>query len=97
MRDRTFGKESHVRHNGLDLPDVADSGPREKDAIMERGAGEMRLLKLEALYEEMRDWACARYDADVVQRSVEALDPNSQRFVLSEAYARTQVRLTGVN
>jgi hypothetical protein len=61
---------------------------------VERGAREMRLLKLEALYEEMQDWARARYDA---QRSVEALDPNSQLFVLSEAYARTQVRITGVN
>ena len=64
---------------------------------MEDSSGEKRLLKLEALYEEMRDWACARYDADVVQRSVEALDSDSQLFVLSEAYARTQVRLTGVN
>lgn len=57
----------------------------------------MRSRKLDALYEEMRDWACARYDAEVVQRSVQALDPDSQLFILSEAYARTQVRLTGVN
>lgn len=57
----------------------------------------MRSRKLDALYEEMRDWACARYDPEVVQRSVQALDPGSELFVLSEAYARTQVRLTGVN
>ena len=67
------------------------------DAILEGDSKKMRLLQLEALYDEMRDWARARYDASVVQRSVEALDLDCQLFIRSEAYARTQVRLTGVN
>ncbi len=57
----------------------------------------MRLARLADLYEDIWKWGRSQYDDDVVKRKVDAIDPNSRLFIAGEAYAKTQVRLTGIN
>ena len=45
----------------------------------------------------MWEWANTKYDRHLVKRKVEAVDPDSRLFIVGEAYARSQVRLTGIN
>lgn len=58
---------------------------------------ETRLAKLAELYDEIWDWAHNKYDRHLVKRKVEAVDPSSRLFVVGEAHAEDQVRLTGIN
>lgn len=56
-----------------------------------------RLLELAQLYDEIWDWACAKYDPELAKRRIEAVDPDSRLFIVGEAHAQNQVRLTGIN
>ena len=56
-----------------------------------------RLAALAELYDEIWEWANTKYDRHLVKRKVEAVDPDSRLFIVGEAYARNQVRLTGIN
>jgi uracil-DNA glycosylase len=58
---------------------------------------ETRLVRLAELYDEIWEWANTKYDRHLVKRKVEAVDPDSRLFIVGEAYARSQVRLTGIN
>jgi len=56
-----------------------------------------RLAALAELYDEIWDWAHTKYDRHLVKRKVEAIDPSSRLFIIGEAHAEGQVRLTGIN
>ena len=56
-----------------------------------------RLATLDELYDEIWEWANTKYDRHFVKRKVEAVDPDSRLFIVREAYARNQVRLSGIN
>jgi uracil-DNA glycosylase len=56
-----------------------------------------RLAALAELYDEIWEWANTKYDRHLVKRKVEAVDPDSHLFIVGEAYARNQVRLTSIN
>jgi uracil-DNA glycosylase len=58
---------------------------------------ETRLVRLAELYDEIWDWASTKYDRHLVKRKVEAVDPTSRLFIVGEAHAEDQVRLTGIN
>jgi uracil-DNA glycosylase len=56
-----------------------------------------RLAALAELYDEIWEWAHTKYDRHLVKRKVEAVDPDSRLFIVGEAYARNQDRLSGIN
>ena len=56
-----------------------------------------RLEALAELYDDILDWAHINYDRRIVKRKVEAVDPDSRLFIVGEAHAEDQVRLTGIN
>ena len=56
-----------------------------------------RLAALAELYDEIWEWANTKYERHHVKRKVEAVDPDSRLFIVGEAYARNQVRLSGIN
>ena len=58
---------------------------------------ENRLAALAELYDEIWNLAHTKYDSKVARCEVGAVDPDSRLFIVSEAYARDQVRLTGIN
>jgi uracil-DNA glycosylase len=57
----------------------------------------IRLAALAELYDEIWEWANTKYDRHLVKHKVEAVDPDSRLFIVGEAYARNQVRLSGIN
>jgi uracil-DNA glycosylase len=56
-----------------------------------------RLEALAELYDEIWEWARTKYDHRVVKRRIEAVGPDSCLFIVGEAHAEDQVRLTGIN
>jgi uracil-DNA glycosylase len=56
-----------------------------------------RLTPLAELYDVIWDWARTKYDSAIATRRIEAVDPDSRLFIVGEAHAEDQVRLTGVN
>ena len=56
-----------------------------------------RLAALAQLYDEIWDWAHTNYDRHLVKRNIGAVDPTSRLFIVGEAHAEDQVRLTGIN
>jgi hypothetical protein len=51
---------------------------------------------LDALLDDMHAWARER-DPEVVRRRSDAIDVDSRLLIVGEAYAKDQVRKTGVN
>lgn len=68
-----------------------------QDNTLAQTTEEERLHALAELYEEMAVWARTRYDPGVAQRKIDAVDSKSKLFIVGEAYARNQVRITGVS
>jgi hypothetical protein len=56
-----------------------------------------RLIALAELYGEIWVWARTKYDSAIAKRRIEAVDPDSRMFIVGEAHAEDQVRLTGIN
>jgi len=63
----------------------------------DRDPVEERYARLADLYEDIWEWGRTKYDAAVVKKRVDAVDPNSRLFLVGEVYAKRQVRLTGIN
>jgi uracil-DNA glycosylase len=63
----------------------------------ERDPVAVRCARLVDLYEDIWEWGRTKYDDTVIKKKVDAVDPNSRLFLVGEAYAKRQVRLTGIN
>jgi len=66
-------------------------------AAEDRDSVEVRCARLAELYAEIWEWGRTKYDDAVVKKKVDVVDPNSRLFLVGEAYAKRQVRLTGIN
>lgn len=54
-------------------------------------------IQLTDLYQQMWQWGKSRYDPELVRHRVETVDLQSRLFIVGEAHAKAQVRLTGIN
>lgn len=56
-----------------------------------------RLQQLTELYHEIWQWGTRYYDPLLVEHRIDAIDPDARLFIVAEAHAQDQVRLTGIN